>query len=286
MGVLLKLLRAWSSQRVGAMAPRHAQADHVHGPPPQQPTCTVVIPTYNERECVVRTVQLCRRLASRPDLLEVVVVDGGSDDGTSAALERERDTEGSPLRLLFARGGRGCALRVGAQAARGDVILMLHAECVPPLHFDRLCADTLADPTVVLGAFSFRIDRSSFQAAQPVGIGSVEYFANIRSRPPTSLPYGDQGLHVRAADLRAIGGVPAVAIMEDVLLVRRLRAAKSDTWPVRRVHVRAEAVECSGRRWERHGVLRVTMLNQLFMLAHYLGFSPDAIYTAYYGRSP
>lgn len=254
--------------------------------PTRAPTCSVVIPTYNERENIVRTVRLCRSLAARPALLEIIVVDGGSTDGTAEALELERTAEGPPLRLLSARGGRGYALRAGTEAASGEVLLMLHAECTPPPGYDALCAATLADPSVVLGAFSFRIDRSSFQKSPPLGIGCVEYFANVRSHRPFSLPYGDQGLHLRAEDLHAVGGVPAVAIMEDVMLVKRLLALGAHAHPRRRLHVRDDAIECSGRRWERHGVLRVTVLNQVFMLAYHLGFSPDEIYTAYYGRPP
>ncbi|KAJ1615915.1 nucleotide-diphospho-sugar transferase [Pavlovales sp. CCMP2436] len=250
---------------------------------------SVVIPVYNERESILRTLELCRRRAARPSELEIVVVDGGSTDGTAEALVEEAAAaeDGCPtLRVLSARGGRGHALRAGAEAARGELLLMLHAECAPPPAFDELCAQTLADPAVALGAFSFRIDRGSFAKAPPRGIGFVERFANARARAPFFMPYGDQGLHVRAADLGEAGGVPAVAIMEDVVLVRRLLAAGARASPPRQLLVRDEAVECSGRRWEQHGVVRVTVLNQLFMLAHGLGFSPDDIYTAYYGKPP
>lgn len=283
----LMLWRAWATvQQLGTASTQAPPSFQRSTPPADPPTCSVVIPTYNERENVVSTVRTCCRLAARPDLLEIVVVDGGSTDGTIEALEQERTASHVPLRLLSARGGRGHALRAGTEAARGDVLLMLHAECTPPPHYDALCAATLADSSVVLGAFSFRIDRSSFQKVPPFGIASVERFANVRSHPPFSLPYGDQGLHLRAEDLRAIGGVPAVAIMEDVTLVRKLLAAGAQARPVRRMRVRPEAIGCSGRRWERHGVAQVTVLNQLFMLAFSAGFSPDDIYTAYYGRPP
>jgi hypothetical protein len=278
-----RLWRAFSAfPSIGARSP---QDDTPGGEKPS--TCSVIIPAYNERESIVRTIESCRRLARRPALLEIVVVDGGSTDGTLEALECVRAETGPPVVVLSARGGRGCALRAGAEAARGEMLLMLHAECSVPQHYDELCAETLADPSVILGAFSFRIDRASFRGERPpLGIDAVEHFANVRSRPPACLPYGDQGLHMRAADLRAIGGVPAVAIMEDVMLVRRLLAAGADARPQRCLRVRAEAVECSGRRWEEHGVVKVTLYNQLFMLAHFAGCSPDDIYRAYYGRPP
>lgn len=254
--------------------------------PPAQEVFSVVIPAYNERANIVRTVELCRRLARQPEQLEIVVVDGGSTDGTLAALETISAQPGPPVRVLTARGGRGPALRAGTHAARGDAVLMLHAECLPPEHYDALCRQTLSDPLVILGAFSFAIDDASFRERPPWGIRAVEYFANVRSRPPTCLPYGDQGLHVRATDLRAVGGVPAVAMMEDVTLVRRLLAAGARESPRRTLRVRDEAIKCSGRRWEEHGVVKVTLSNQLFMLAHVAGFSAEQIYWGYYGRHP
>jgi hypothetical protein len=74
------------------------------------------------------------------------------------------------------------------------------------------------DPAVAGGAFALRFAERSF------GLAIVEWGARLRARW-AGLPYGDQALFARRAALEACGGVPPVAIAEDLDLVRALRRA-------------------------------------------------------------
>jgi hypothetical protein len=98
--------------------------------------------------------------------------------------------------------------------------------------------------------------------------------ANLRSRL-LQLPYGDQGLFLRAELFRSLGGFAELPLLEDLELVRRLRRQG-------RIVTAPLAVLTSARRWESLGVIRATLLNQVFLLAYLLGMPPRRIARWYY----
>ena len=80
---------------------------------------SVVVPTLNEAE---RLPAVLTALAAEPIAHEVIVADGGSDDGTRA-IARDHGALVVPCRR-----GRGAQLAAGASRARGEVVLFLHAD--------------------------------------------------------------------------------------------------------------------------------------------------------------
>jgi hypothetical protein len=127
--------------------------------------------------------------------------------------------------------------------------------------------ETLMDPKTVLGAFRFKTDlnRSLMKV--------IEFVTNIRSQY-LKLPYGDQGLFIRKSVFDLVGGFPEVPIGEDLLFVRRL--SKHGHIGI----VQADAVT-SARRWQKLGLLRTTLVNQVILTGFCLGISPLTLASLY-----
>ncbi len=170
---------------------------------------SVVIPTLNE---AARLPALLSRLAQEPVDHEVIVVDGGSKDGTPAIA---RD---AGVMVLQCDPGRGQQLAHGAQAARGDVLLFLHADSKLPANGLAAIDESLkSDPACVGGNFRVVFDGDTSFAEWLTG-----FYAWFRAR---GLYYGDSGIFVRRDVYQAIGGIRPIDLMEDYDFSRRLQRA-------------------------------------------------------------
>src|SRR5262245_65220648 len=127
-------------------------------------------------------------------------------------------------------------MNAGARAARGDVLLFLHADAALPPDAARLIERALDDPGVVAGAFRLR----TVAEGGARWLGPLLRLADLRSRV-TRLPYGDQAVFVRRAAFERIGGFPDQPLMEDIELARRL-------WRVGRITTAPGGGRASGRR--------------------------------------
>ena len=221
---------------------------------------SVILPALNEAEGIGRALA-----AAEAPGIERIVVDGGSRDNT---VEIARS---SGATVLTSSPGRARQLNAGARAAAGEYLLFVHADTCLPSQFAEEVQRTLTLPGVAAGTFHLRIDGAGW------GFRLIERAANLRSAY-LELPYGDQGIFLRAELFRKIGGYPELPFMEDFEMARRLRRAG-------RIATAPAAVLTSARRWKRLGVLRATLLNQLFLLAYLAGMPPRRIARWYYGES-
>lgn len=219
----------------------------------------VVIPTLNEAPNIAAA--LAAVLAAPG--VEAIVVDGGSRDGTPELAAK------AGARVLTAAGGRAARQNAGATAATADLLLFLHADTRLPAGWADAVRQALADPTVVLGAFSLAIDGAT-PAERLVAAG-----ANWRSRT-WGVPYGDQALFLRRTTFERLGGFAPLPIMEDWDLARRAGA-------LGRIRVLDLAAVTSPRRWRTLGVARTLWRNQLMLLGWRLGLAPDRL-AAFYRR--
>jgi len=228
------------------------------------PKLSIVIPTLDEAAGIVAQLQLLQPLRARGH--EVIVVDGGSRDGTAGLARPLAD------RVLDAPRGRAVQMNAGARLATGDILLFLHADTRLPERADTLVFDALAGPDGGWGRFDVRI------CGQHPLLPVVAAAMNLRSRL-TGIATGDQAIFVRRTLFEALGGFPEIALMEDIALSRSLRARS------RPVCLRSR-VFTSGRRWEKHGVLRTIFTMWRLRLAYFLGAAPARLARDYPSHEP
>jgi rSAM/selenodomain-associated transferase 2 len=170
---------------------------------------TIIVPALNEERALPATLRSI--LVAAPDA-EVIVVDGGSTDGTVAVA---REFEGLAVRVMESPRGRGTQMNAGAAAASGDVLLFLHADTQLPADAAGHLARALADPRALGGNFRIRFTPRGLVA------DLFAWVYNVRSR--ARIFYGDSAIFVRREAFEALGGYRLPRLMEDIDLVRRLR---------------------------------------------------------------
>jgi hypothetical protein len=229
-------------------------------PPSPSPPISIIIPVLNEEENIAACLASC---GNSPDT-EKIVVDGGSRDRTTVIAQS------MGVRVIDSPRGRGRQMNLGAREASGDVLLFLHADTRLPEGFAPCIRGILSRPGISAGAFLFRLD------ARSPGLSLIQKIANWRSRV-LQFPYGDQGIFLKKRLFEELDGYPEMPIMEDYELIRRLKKRG-------RIYTAPLSALTSARRWEELGVWRTTILNQIIVLAYYLGISPCTL-ARWYRRS-
>jgi rSAM/selenodomain-associated transferase 2 len=196
---------------------------------------------------------------------EILVVDGGSTDGTRATAER------LGARVLTAPRGRGVQLAAGVAAARGPWLLLLHADTRLAPGWPAAVRAIVENPQAAGRAwhFAFALDDDAPQARR------LERAVAWRSRV-LALPYGDQGLLIHRDLLEQVGGIRPLPLMEDVELVRRLGRARLGALDI--------AAVTSAVRWRREGYIRRSSRNLLCLGLWFLGVPPRIIARLYVRR--
>jgi rSAM/selenodomain-associated transferase 2 len=211
---------------------------------------SVIIPTLQEASCLAETIHGLR--GQRP--LEIIVADGGSTDGTLAAAA-EAD------RFVTAPRGRASQMNAGAAAARGDVLLFLHADCTLEAGALEQAEQVLQRRGVAAGCFTMRVQASGRLYRW------IEFVADARARL-TGITYGDQGLYLRREIFEELGGFPPVRFLEDVALSWRLCRHG-------RIAVAPACIGVSARRWKQVGIVRQTLRNWTLLGLAAAGVHPD-----------
>ena len=222
------------------------------------PRSTIVVPALDEAADIEAALQALAPLRARG--AEVIVVDGGSADGTAQLAKPLAD------RVLVSPRGRARQMNAGAAAARGDVLLFLHADTRLPEAADAALHQAVARGAA-WGRFDVQID------GRPRMLRLVAALMNQRSRL-TGIATGDQAIFVRCDLFQRIGGFPDQPLMEDIEISRRLRA-------LARPCCLRQRVVTSGRRWESRGVWRTIFLMWRLRWRYWRGESAQTLAEAY-----
>jgi rSAM/selenodomain-associated transferase 2/rSAM/selenodomain-associated transferase 1 len=223
---------------------------------------SVIIPALNEAGEITKTIATAR--AGNPH--EIMVVDGGSTDDT---VQRARE---SGVAVINSASGRARQMNAGAARANGNVLLFLHADTLLSRDYLSAISRVLPTPGRAAGAFRFRIDGDF------AGKWLLEWITNLRSQW-RQMPYGDQALFMRRSLFEEIGGFADLPIMEDYELVRRLRQQG-------RIVIAPSAAITSGRRWQRLGLWRTTLINKKMIMGYHLGWPMGKLAQIYQQTRP
>lgn len=232
-----------------------------------RPWCSVIIPTLNEAAALPATLTALERAWPGRDEYEVIVVDGGSTDGTAELARRWG------ARTLRAPAGRAGQLNAGARGARGAFLFFLHADThVPPDLTSHLRAapppNKVTEPKQAIPA-SFRI-----RFGQDDNFW-LRLFGRLGDWNLSAFRFGDQGLFVAANLFRAVGGYREDhALLEDYELARRLRRRAG-------FRILPTAVRSSARRYERHGPVFTQLIYVLIFMLYRCGVSQSRLRAVY-----
>src|SRR5580700_5946006 len=218
---------------------------------------TIVVPVLDEATIIIGALRALEPLRARGS--EIIVVDGGSRDGTPRLAAPHAD------RVIAAPRGRGAPMNLAAALGTGNALLFLHADTTLPENADALIAAALARRA--WGRFDLRI------AGRHPFLGVIARMINWRSRL-TGIATGDQAIFVTRQAFLAVGGFPELPLMEDIAISRRLKE-------LCRPFCIARPVVTSGRRWEHYGVIRTIVLMWRLRLAYYLGVAPARLAQRY-----
>jgi len=216
------------------------------------PLISIIIPALNEENTIGPTL---RRSHSQEDPVEILVVDGGSDDRTR---DRARSAGAT---VLQAPKGRAAQMNHGAQRASGEIFLFLHADTLLPPNGLSLIRRTLDDSRTSSGTFRLQFD-------EPTPL--LRFYAWCTHLPWSRLCFGDRGQFVQRSVFEAVGGFPDWPLFEDLELAARLHEHGG-------FQFLNAAVTTSARRFRRQGPVRQQLRN-LYLWSHYMwGTDPEQV---------
>jgi rSAM/selenodomain-associated transferase 2 len=220
---------------------------------------SIIVPALNEHANLPAAWQHLAPFAHQG--VQVMVVDGGSTDGTAEMAQRLGFT------VIPSPAGRASQMNAGAQQATGDVLLFLHIDTQLPDGWLVAIQARLQTPVVCWGRFDVRISGHARM------LKVVAWMMNWRSRV-TGIATGDQALFMTRKAFNAVGGFPDQPLMEDIEMSKRLRRLSRPACIV-------DKVTTSGRRWETRGVWATIFLMWRLRFAYWRGHSASHLAQAY-----
>ncbi len=218
---------------------------------------SIIIPVLNEEKKIKNTLTAILNNSNK-DQIEIIIIDGGSTDETVKIVQSMGITI-----YISPQKGRANQMNFGASKATGNIFLFFHGDTIIPPNFPNIIREILGKSTIVAGAFLLKINSKN------KALKFIEIMANWRSYL-FSLPYGDQGIFLKRSIFEQIGGFQNLEIMEDFDLIQRLKK-------LGKIRIAEASVITCDRRWQKLGILKTTLINQLVIMGYYSGISPKKL---------
>jgi rSAM/selenodomain-associated transferase 2 len=211
---------------------------------------SIIMPVYNLASHLKKVL---RHTLDLHGDFEVIAVDGGSIDKSLDILQSFPE-----VKIYHASKGRSLQMNKGAQHAKGNILLFLHADSFLPENGLLQIEELMKDPTILGGSFYLKFDQS-----HPV-LKIYSLFSRINH---SLFTYGDQALFCRTSVFQAIGGYKDIPLMEDVEIQFRMRK-------IGEFVKLSNAVTTSARRFKENGLIRQMLVDIALLVMYKLGASP------------
>ena len=233
---------------------------------------SIVIPVYNESPRILNTLQYILAHSSVYNIIEMIVVDGGSTDDTAEKVQQwitlnkgENDLDITTVKLLPSEKGRAKQMNLGAQAALGDILYFLHADSFPPKYFDQFIVDEIKNG-YNCGCFKMTFDSEHWW------LKLAGWFTRFNWKMCRG---GDQSLFISKSLFNQVGGYnEQYIIYEDNALISQL-------YKVGKFKVIPQTITTSARLYKKHGIWKLQYHYWMVHLKKRFGASPQSLYQYY-----
>lgn len=222
--------------------------------------CSIIIPVLNEKKTLSKQLALLQPLREAGH--EIIVVDGGSTDGSLDIAAPYAD------QLINSETGRAKQMNKGARCATHDWFLFLHVDTRLPRTALKSLQAAFEKPSTQWGHFDVCL------SGKRIWFRIIAWFMNKRSRI-TSIATGDQAMFTSKMIFNQVGGFPDIALMEDISISRRLKKIAA---PV----CLSDVVITSSRRWRKQGIIRTILFMWALRLGYFIGVRPEVLANFYY----
>lgn len=224
---------------------------------------SIIIPVLNEAETIEELLHHLIDNASLENITEIIVVDGGSTDGTQDLVINL----GLNVKLISSEKGRAKQMNTGAKASRGAILYFLHADSFPPNRYDAFIIQEYHKKNLA-GCFRLRFDNDHWWLRLASWLTQFSWRA-CRG--------GDQSQFICKDLFNDIGGFDeSYIIYEDNILINELFARKEFV-------VINKEIRTSARLYERHGVWKLQYHFWTIYVKKWFGASADDL-LAYYKK--
>jgi rSAM/selenodomain-associated transferase 2 len=218
---------------------------------------SIITPVLNEQESIRGFLVHVNGLEGE---FELILIDGGSSDGTMEEIERERQDFSHHIMVLESEQGRGLQMNRGAREAKGDIFLFLHVDSEIERDSLKVIENEIHKGDMIGGGFI----HSFHHPDRFMKLTSA--FGNGRARA-TKIFYGDFGIFIKKEIFEKMGGYDKIPVLEDVEFCKRAKKY-GDMGQIDR------RIVTSPRRYENKGKYKLTALFTLAVLLNMIGLRP------------
>ena len=221
---------------------------------------SIIIPILNEAETIKNLLHHLIDNSSKENVAEIIVVDGGSTDGSPKIV-----SDFPNINLLISKKGRAKQMNIGAKAAKGNIFYFLHADACPPKHFDQLIINEVKKNNLA-GCFRMQFDSKHWW------LSLASWLTQFSWRVCRG---GDQSQFITKQLFEDIGGFDETyVIYEDNILINELYSRNEFV-------VINKKIITSARLYTKHGIWKLQYHFWTIYVKKWFGASPKELYNYY-----